>query len=137
MPLYFFPICLRPYLNIPYSSGPPQWTRGVRCVGPEGYDLETISILSLQKEGKREFDITEICFCSALQGSISVKSVLSVRGENYLKFTCDLLSKRIMAFTFMERKQIYRRNLLNHHGAVGKERFLWKDEADGIDGENE
>ena len=34
----------------------------------------------------------------------SVDSVLSVRGENYLKFACDLLSKRVMAFTFMERK---------------------------------
>ena len=34
-----FPICLRPYLNIPYPSGPPWWTRGVRCIGPEGSDL--------------------------------------------------------------------------------------------------
>ena len=82
--------------------------------------------------------LTATCYStSASQGSISVDSVISVRGKNYLKFTCDLLSKRVMAFTFMERKSIYRRNPLNHRGAVCKERFLWNDEADGIDGENE
>ena len=38
--LYFFLNCLRPCFNIPYPSGPPWWTRGVRCIGPEGYDLD-------------------------------------------------------------------------------------------------
>ena len=38
--LYFFLNCLRPCFNIPYPSGPPWWTRGVRYIGPEGYDLD-------------------------------------------------------------------------------------------------
>ena len=39
-PLYFSLTCLKPCLTIPYPSGPPWWTRGVRCIGPEGYDLD-------------------------------------------------------------------------------------------------
>jgi hypothetical protein len=39
-PLYFSLTYLNPCLTIPYPSGPPWWTRGVRCLGLEGYDLD-------------------------------------------------------------------------------------------------
>ena len=82
--LSFSLTCLKPCLTIPYPSGPPWWTRGVRCIGPEEYDLNNYKHFESSERREARVRHNRNMFLQFLAKLTSVDSVLSVRGKNLL-----------------------------------------------------